>query len=117
MSTPILVGIGIAAAGTVSFRFALSSNTANDKTYSTNGTVFSAIILSTTDPVGTNKSQARVGIQALKRYKALGGGGASPFGKQFYKGGFESRMNRREAALILQLRWVRARCWGVCLTN
>lgn len=27
-------------------------------------------------------------------------------GKSFYKGGFDSRMNRREAALILQLRYL-----------
>ncbi|PWW80235.1 hypothetical protein C7212DRAFT_349680 [Tuber magnatum] len=45
---------------------------------------------------------ARIGLQAFKRYKALGSGAAT-FGKNFYKGGFESRMNRREAALILQL--------------
>jgi hypothetical protein len=45
----------------------------------------------------------RVGLQAFKRYKA--GGAAGAIGKSFYKGGFESRMNRREAALILQLRY------------
>ncbi|KAI5790349.1 mitochondrial import inner membrane translocase subunit tim-14 [Pyronema domesticum] len=42
----------------------------------------------------------RVGLQAFKRYKA---GGGATLGKQFYKGGFEHRMNRREAALILQM--------------
>ncbi|KAL7269845.1 mitochondrial import inner membrane translocase subunit TIM14 [Rhizina undulata] len=61
MSTPLLIGIGIAGAAVA----------------------------------------GRIGLQAFKRYKAIGGGSA--FGKQFYKGGFEPRMNRREAALILQL--------------
>ena len=37
---------------------------------------------------------------ALRRYR----GGANAFGRAFYKGGFEPRMNRREAALILELR-------------
>lgn len=32
--------------------------------------------------------------------------GASGFGKAFYKGGFEAKMNRREAALILSLPYV-----------
>ncbi|KAF8541935.1 hypothetical protein BDD12DRAFT_827413 [Trichophaea hybrida] len=44
----------------------------------------------------------RVGLNAFKRYKA-GAGAAGALGKQFYKGGFESRMNRREASLILQM--------------
>ncbi|KAK6534232.1 mitochondrial import inner membrane translocase subunit TIM14 [Arthrobotrys megalospora] len=43
----------------------------------------------------------RVGLQALRKYKAIPGGAG--FGKQFYKGGFDSRMNRREASLILSL--------------
>ena len=29
----------------------------------------------------------------------------SALGKAYYKGGFESRMNRREASLILQLKY------------
>ncbi|KAJ6258423.1 hypothetical protein Dda_6463 [Drechslerella dactyloides] len=45
----------------------------------------------------------RVGLQALRKYKAIPGA-TSGFGKQFYKGGFDSRMNRREASLILSLR-------------
>jgi len=43
----------------------------------------------------------RVGLQAFKRYKA-----GDALGKQFYKGGFENRMTRREAALILQIRYI-----------
>ncbi|KAI5806346.1 mitochondrial import inner membrane translocase subunit tim14 [Geopyxis carbonaria] len=43
----------------------------------------------------------RIGLQAFKKYK--GGSGAAGLGKSFYKGGFENRMNRREAALILQM--------------
>ncbi|KAH0610585.1 uncharacterized protein H6S33_012112 [Morchella sextelata] len=46
----------------------------------------------------------RIGLQAFKRYKATSGAGvAGAFGKAFYKGGFEPKMNRREAILILQL--------------
>jgi DnaJ family protein C protein 19 len=47
-------------------------------------------------------SQGRAGLVAFRRYK----GGTSALGKAFYKGGFESRMNRREAALILHLKYV-----------
>ncbi|KAK6356983.1 mitochondrial import inner membrane translocase subunit TIM14 [Orbilia javanica] len=43
----------------------------------------------------------RVGLQAMRKYKAIPGGAG--FGKQFYKGGFDNRMNRREASLILSL--------------
>ncbi|KAF3918782.1 hypothetical protein AA313_de0205119 [Arthrobotrys entomopaga] len=43
----------------------------------------------------------RVGLQALRKYKAIPG--SAGFGKSFYKGGFDSRMNRREASLILSL--------------
>lgn len=45
---------------------------------------------------------ARLGLNALKRYRSLPGQ-LSPSGKAYYKGGFEQKMNRREAALILQL--------------
>lgn len=41
----------------------------------------------------------------MRRYKS-GVGAVGALGKAFYKGGFEPRMNRREAALILQLRSV-----------
>jgi hypothetical protein len=37
----------------------------------------------------------------MRRYR----GTAGALGKAFYKGGFEPRMNKREAALILQLRY------------
>jgi len=47
----------------------------------------------------------RVGLQAFKRYKAGADGAVGVLGKQFYKGGFENRMTRREAALILQMRY------------
>lgn len=41
---------------------------------------------------------------ALRKYRG-GAADAAALGKAFYKGGFEQRMNRREAALILQLRY------------
>lgn len=43
----------------------------------------------------------RAGLVALRRYRA--GAGVGALGRPFYKGGFEPRMNRREAALILEL--------------
>jgi hypothetical protein len=39
---------------------------------------------------------------ALRRSR---GEAVGALGKAFYKGGFEPKMNRREAALILQLRY------------
>jgi len=44
----------------------------------------------------------RDGLVAMRRYKG-GPGAVGALGKAFYKGGFEPRMSRREAALILQL--------------
>ncbi|MCJ1301849.1 mitochondrial import inner membrane translocase subunit TIM14 [Hypocenomyce scalaris] len=44
----------------------------------------------------------RAGLVAFRRYRG-GAAGVSALGKAYYKGGFEPRMNRREAALILQL--------------
>ncbi|KAL2022332.1 hypothetical protein VTK56DRAFT_5730 [Thermocarpiscus australiensis] len=41
----------------------------------------------------------RAGLVAWRRSR----GGVGALGKAFYKGGFEPRMNRREAALILSL--------------
>ena len=41
----------------------------------------------------------------MRKYRG-GVAGATALGKAYYKGGFEPRMNRREAALILQLRLV-----------
>ncbi|PLN75431.1 putative mitochondrial DnaJ chaperone [Aspergillus taichungensis] len=41
----------------------------------------------------------RAGYVALRRYQ----GGMNAAGKAFYKGGFEPRMTRREASLILEL--------------
>jgi hypothetical protein len=39
---------------------------------------------------------------AFKRYR----GGTSAVGKAFYKGGFEQKMTRKEAALILETTFV-----------
>ncbi|DAA76486.1 TPA_exp: Uncharacterized protein A8136_0800 [Trichophyton benhamiae CBS 112371] len=41
----------------------------------------------------------RAGLVALRRYR----GGVNGAGRAFYKGGFEPKMNRREASLILSL--------------
>jgi hypothetical protein len=50
----------------------------------------------------TDRLQGRAGLVALRRYR----GGINAIGRPFYKGGFEQRMNRREAALILELSYV-----------
>ncbi|KAI1002369.1 hypothetical protein K3495_g5839 [Podosphaera aphanis] len=42
----------------------------------------------------------RAGLMALRRSR---GEPVGALGKAFYKGGFEAKMNRKEAALILQL--------------
>ncbi|KAK3176073.1 Mitochondrial import inner membrane translocase subunit tim14 [Lepraria neglecta] len=44
----------------------------------------------------------RAGLVAFRKYRG-GAAGISALGKAFYKGGFEPRMNQREASLILQL--------------
>ncbi|KAI5202714.1 hypothetical protein AUEXF2481DRAFT_88346 [Aureobasidium subglaciale EXF-2481] len=46
----------------------------------------------------------RAGLVAFKRYR----GGTSAVGKAFYKGGFEQKMTRKEAALILETTFVPA---------
>lgn len=51
----------------------------------------------------TNKSgQGRAALVALRR----SGGGAGALGRGYYKGGFEPKMTRREAALILEMPYV-----------
>ncbi|KAJ5095675.1 mitochondrial import inner membrane translocase subunit TIM14 [Penicillium alfredii] len=49
--------------------------------------------------VATAAFLGRAGLVAYRRSK----GGVNAAGKAFYKGGFEPRMNRREASLILEL--------------
>ena len=46
------------------------------------------------------RAQGRAGLVALRKSR----GAAGAVGK-FYKGGFEPKMNRREASLILQLKY------------
>ncbi|KAH8595562.1 hypothetical protein B0O99DRAFT_622147 [Bisporella sp. PMI_857] len=53
--------------------------------------------------------QGRAGLVALRRSR---GEVVGALGKAYYKGGFEPKMNRREAALILQLR-----CVSVAIRN
>jgi hypothetical protein len=55
-----------------------------------------------------NFSQGRAGLVALRRSR---GEAVGALGKAFYKGGFEPKMNRREAALILQLRYALYPLW------
>jgi len=44
----------------------------------------------------------RAGLVALRRSR----GGTNALGRAFYKGGFEAKMTRKEAALILQTKYV-----------
>lgn len=46
--------------------------------------------------------QGRAGLVAWRRSR----GGVGALGKAFYKGGFEQRMTKREASLILSLKYV-----------
>jgi hypothetical protein len=50
----------------------------------------------------------------MRRYR---GEAVGALGKAYYKGGFDPKMNRREAALILQLRYVSYRCALHEMTN
>lgn len=50
--------------------------------------------------LATTAFLARVGIRAMQKYRSI------PGAANFYKGGFESKMNKREAVLILSLRYV-----------
>ncbi|EAT77834.1 hypothetical protein HBI56_192840 [Parastagonospora nodorum] len=49
--------------------------------------------------LGATAFFGRAALVALRR----SGGGAGPLGRSFYKGGFEPKMTRREAALILEM--------------
>jgi hypothetical protein len=83
MASTIAIGLGIAAAAfLVRFNFTTLSPFKN--------------------PSNNPSSQGRAGLVALRRYR----GGVSALGRAYYKGGFESHMNRREAALILELPYV-----------
>ena len=46
--------------------------------------------------------QGRAGLVALRR----SGAGGAALGRGYYKGGFEPKMTRREAALILEMPYV-----------
>ena len=51
--------------------------------------------------------QGRAGLVAFRRYRGVAG--VNALGRPFYKGGFEPRMNKREATLILELSYVKRR--------
>ncbi|KAL9137360.1 MAG: hypothetical protein Q9175_001432 [Cornicularia normoerica] len=80
MATMIGVGVGVAAAAfLVSSYTSLGSELPTDK-----------------------DAQGRAGLVAFTKYRG-GVAGVGVLAKAYYKGGFEPRMNRREASLILQL--------------
>ncbi|TGO84135.1 hypothetical protein BPOR_0545g00070 [Botrytis porri] len=60
-----------------------------------------ASILTITAGVAAAAFLGRAGLVAFRKSR---GEAVGALGKAFYKGGFEPKMNRREAALILQLR-------------
>lgn len=47
-------------------------------------------------------SKGRAGLVAFRRSR----GGVGSLGKAFYKGGFEGKMTKKEATLILSLKYV-----------
>lgn len=51
----------------------------------------------------SHHSQGRAGFVALRKYRGTTAG-ATMLGKAYYKGGFEARISRREATLILGLK-------------
>ncbi|KAI9645803.1 mitochondrial import inner membrane translocase subunit TIM14 [Ciborinia camelliae] len=59
-----------------------------------------ASILTITAGVAAAAFLGRAGLVAFRRSR---GEAVGALGKAFYKGGFEPKMNRKEAALILQL--------------
>ena len=84
MASTIVIGLGIAAAAFL---------------VRINSTLISSNFM---NPSNKSSSQGRAGLVALRRYR----GGVNALGRAYYKGGFEPRMNRREAALILELPYV-----------
>lgn len=84
MSAVVAVGIGVAAAA---FFVSAQRKTSWQKT----------------EGPDSLSPQGRAGLVAFRKYRG-GITAAGALGKSFYKGGFEPKMNRREAALILQLR-------------
>ena len=91
MASTIALGIGIATAA-----FLVSVND-----YITSHLTFRLPIAGLTSRI----FQGRAGLVAFRRYR--GAGGVNVLGRPFYKGGFEPRMNRREATLILELSYVK----------
>ena len=81
MATVIGVGVGVAAAA-----FLVSSSASFGS-----------------EMITYENTQGRAGLVALRKYRG-GATAAGVLGKAFYKGGFEPKMNRREASLILQLK-------------
>jgi len=51
--------------------------------------------------IATAAFLGRAGVVALRRYRNPNG--ISSIGKAFYKGGFENKMTKKEASLILEL--------------
>lgn len=88
MATMIGVGVGVAAAA-----FLVSSYTSLGSELPTD-----------------NDAQGRAGLVAFTKYRG-GVAGVGVLAKAYYKGGFEPRMNRREASLILQLKYDALQGW------
>ncbi|KAI9229983.1 MAG: hypothetical protein DHS80DRAFT_21888 [Piptocephalis tieghemiana] len=54
--------------------------------------------------VAATAAAARFGFRAFQRYQASGGAAGASSLKKYHKGGFDAKMNKREASLILGLR-------------
>jgi len=53
--------------------------------------------------IATAAFLGRAGLVAFRKYRMGAGAGVNGLGRPFYKGGFENKMNKREATLILEL--------------
>jgi DnaJ homolog subfamily C member 19 len=72
------------------------------------GVAAAAFLVSTSDIPFKEKKltysrQGRAGLVAMRKYRG-GAGALGALGKAYYKGGFEPKMTRKEASLILQLK-------------
>ncbi|KAK0722933.1 hypothetical protein B0T26DRAFT_641491 [Lasiosphaeria miniovina] len=94
MASVLAVGAGVAVAAFLVRSFVFRVAKKHTHTRTSHGTETCWLTQHSRQP------QGRAGVVAWRRSR----GGVGALGKAFYKGGFEPRMNRREAALILSLK-------------
>jgi DnaJ family protein C protein 19 len=70
------------------------------------GAFFVRLLIPHAPATKANIPQGRAALVAIRK----NGVGGSKLGRSFYKGGFEPKMTRREAALILEIPYVGTSC-------